>query len=56
MLNRHYAPSTVAVLVKDISEELKKHNSKRIGVLTFNAALKDDSIVFHIAVSKGKDL
>ena len=56
MLARHYAPLTVTVLVNDISEELKKHKGKRIGILTFHSTLKDGSIVFQIAVSKSKDL
>jgi L-threonylcarbamoyladenylate synthase len=56
MLERHYAPSTVTVLVNDISEELKKHKNKRIGVLAFHSAIDHDSIAFKIIVSKRKDL
>jgi L-threonylcarbamoyladenylate synthase len=56
MLERHYAPSTITVLVNDISEELKKHKDKRIGVLAFHSKINHDTIAFQIIVSENKDL
>lgn len=56
MLERHYAPSTRTFLTENISEEIKKHIGKRIGILTFKSDLKNDSITSQIILSKKGDL
>ena len=52
MLDRHYAPATKTILTNTISEEVKKHLGKRIGVLTFKTDLKDDSVSLQIILSQ----
>ena len=56
MLDRHYAPSTQTFLTETVSEEIKKHLGKRIGILTFKNNIKDDSITTQIALSQKGDL
>ncbi|MCF7567446.1 threonylcarbamoyl-AMP synthase [Sabulilitoribacter arenilitoris] len=56
MLERHYAPSTKTFLTNNISQELKKHLGKRIGVLVFKSAIKDSNIISQIILSKKGDL
>ena len=56
MLDRHYAPSTQTVLTDSISEEIKKHAGKRIGVLVFKSDLKDNAITTQIILSEKGDL
>lgn len=52
MLDRHYAPSTKTILTDSISEEIKKHIGKRIGILVFKLHSKDDTIVRQIILSE----
>lgn len=52
MLDRHYAPSTKTFLSENISEEIKKHIGKRIGIITFKSDLKDGTIITQIILSK----
>ena len=52
MLERHYAPSTNTILTDSISEEIKKHIGKRIGILVFKSHLKDHNIVRQIILSE----
>lgn len=52
MLDRHYAPSTKTILTDSISEEIKKHIGKRIGILVFKPHSKDDTIVRQIILSE----
>ncbi|MGC1204776.1 MAG: L-threonylcarbamoyladenylate synthase [Flavobacteriaceae bacterium] len=56
MLERHYAPSTKTILTDSISEEIKKHLGKRIGILVFKSHLKDDSIKTQIILSNTGDM
>ena len=56
MLDRHYAPSTKTILTQSVSEEIKKHFGKRIGVLTFKSNIKDSVITAQIILSKKGDL
>ncbi|MCK8481042.1 L-threonylcarbamoyladenylate synthase [Psychroserpens algicola] len=56
MLDRHYAPKTETILVDDISEAIKKHKDKRIGVLAINSPSEDDGIAFQIVLSEATDL
>ena len=52
MLERHYAPLTKTFLTEDVSEEIKRHSGKRIGILTFKSNLKDDAITTQIILSE----
>lgn len=56
MLERHYAPSTRTFLTENISEEIKKHLGKRIGVLTFKSDLKNNTITSQIILSIKGDM
>ena len=56
MLERHYAPTTQTILVDNISEAIKKHSDKRIGILAFQSYEKHKAIVFQIVLSETKDL
>ncbi len=56
MLERHYAPSTKTFLTENISEEIKKHIGKRIGLLTFTSDLKNDVITSQIILSIKGDM
>lgn len=56
MLDRHYAPLTKTFLTNTVSEEVKKHSGKRIGILVFKSDLKDTSITTQIILSKNGDL
>lgn len=56
MLDRHYAPLTKTILTDSISEQLKKHIGKRIGLLVFNNPLKDGTITTQIILSKKGDM
>lgn len=56
MLNKHYSPSTFTVLTSDITSEIKKHPTKKIGVLTFNSSFKTDEIFTEIILSKTSNL
>lgn len=56
MLDKHYAPSTPTVLSDDISEELKKHPNKRVGILSFKTSFENHAIQHQIIVSAKGDL
>ena len=56
MLERHYAPSTQTVLTDSVSEEVKKHLGKRIGILVFKSGLTDDTTTAQIILSKQGDM
>lgn len=56
MLNRHYAPATQTFLTDTVSEEIKKHLGKRIGILVFKTGLKDDTITTQIILSQKGDM
>jgi len=56
MLDRHYAPSTRTFLSENISEAIKKHKGKRIGVLVFKSGLKEDFITTQIILSLKGDM
>ena len=56
MLERHYAPSTKTFLTNNISQQLKKHLGKRIGVLVFKSAIKDSNITSQIILSEKGDM
>jgi L-threonylcarbamoyladenylate synthase len=56
MLNRHYAPLTKTVLTNSVSEEIKKHIGKRIGIIIFKSDINDDTIASQIILSESGDL
>ena len=56
MLNKHYAPSTQTLLTNNILEEIKSHQGKRIGVLTFKTDLKNHTITSQIILSKNGNI
>ncbi|GGZ74494.1 L-threonylcarbamoyladenylate synthase [Algibacter mikhailovii] len=56
MLERHYAPSTRTFLTDNVSEEIKKHEGKRIGILSFKSKLDDLNIASQIILSPKGDL
>ena len=56
MLDRHYAPATQTLLTNNVSEEIKKHLGKRIGVLVFKSDLKNDSVTTQIILSQKGDM
>lgn len=51
MLARHYAPTTQTLLVEDVALEVKKHPTKKIGVLVFNSSLDNQNLT-EIILSK----
>lgn len=56
MLDRHYAPATQTFLTDTISEEIKKHVGKRIGVLVFKTDFKDNMVTTQIILSQKGDM
>ncbi|MFD2726555.1 L-threonylcarbamoyladenylate synthase [Hyunsoonleella rubra] len=52
MLDKHYAPATMTILSDNISEDLKKYNGKRIGVLAFQNSIENSRILHQILLSK----
>ena len=56
MLDKHYSPSTFTVLTTDITSEIKKYPTKKIGVLAYNSTFKTDEIITEIILSKTSDL
>ncbi len=56
MLDRHYAPSTQTFLTDTVSEEIKKHIGKRIGILVFKSDLKYDTVTTRIILSQKGDM
>lgn len=56
MLNKHYSPSTPTVLSINVSEELKKHPNKRIGILSFKTSFENHAVQHQIIVSAKGDL
>lgn len=56
MLDRHYAPITKTYLTSAVTEEVKKHLGKRIGVITFNINIKNNAIASIITLSKSSNL
>jgi len=56
MLERHYAPKTKTILTDDLTKSIKFHSDKRIGLLTFNDILNDDTIQFKIVLSETSSL
>ena len=56
MLDRHYAPATQTLLTNNVSEEIKKHLGKRIGVLVFKSDLKNNSVTTQIILSQKGDM
>ena len=51
MLARHYAPTTQTLLVENVALELKKHPTKKVGVLVFNNSLQNENLT-EIILSK----
>ncbi|MDG1731096.1 MAG: L-threonylcarbamoyladenylate synthase [Algibacter sp.] len=56
MLDRHYAPATQTFLTDTVSEDIKKHLGKRIGILLFKSDMKDDTITTQIILSQKGDM
>jgi L-threonylcarbamoyladenylate synthase len=56
MLDRHYAPATQTLLTNNVSEEIKKHLGKRIGILVFKSDLKNNSVTTQIILSQKGDM
>ena len=56
MLDRHYAPKTETILVDNLSEAIKNHSDKRIGILAINTSSDHEAIAFQIILSEATDL
>ncbi|WP_248724279.1 L-threonylcarbamoyladenylate synthase [Seonamhaeicola sp. ML3] len=56
MLARHYAPNTRTFLTENVLEEIEKHVSKRIGILSFKTLFKDKRITTQIVLSEKGDM
>jgi len=56
MLAKHYAPRTKTILVDEVFDELKNQQGKKVGVISFADAFKDDTIKANIILSKEKNL
>ncbi|WP_136481503.1 L-threonylcarbamoyladenylate synthase [Cognatitamlana onchidii] len=56
MLDRHYAPTTQTFLTDNISEVIRIHGGKRIGILVFKTEVNDASVTSQIILSKEGDL
>ncbi|APZ46043.1 threonylcarbamoyl-AMP synthase [Polaribacter reichenbachii] len=56
MLDKHYSPLTTTILTTSIVNEIKQHQHKKIGVLTFNSSFKSDKISAEIILSTTSNL
>ncbi|WP_298532665.1 L-threonylcarbamoyladenylate synthase [uncultured Algibacter sp.] len=56
MLERHYAPSTRTFLTDNVSEEVKKHLGKHIGVLVFKSEVNSNAVATQIILSQEGDM
>jgi len=56
MLDKHYSPLTATILTNDVASEIKKHPTKKIGVLAFKTSFKSTKIMTEIILSKNNDL
>jgi len=56
MLDKHYSPLTTTILTTDVASEIKKHPTKKIGILTFKTSFKSAEIMTEIILSKNNDL
>ncbi len=56
MLARHYAPKTKTVLTKNLIKTINKFQNKRIGILSFQRFIINDSISFQITLSENGSL
>jgi L-threonylcarbamoyladenylate synthase len=56
MLDKHYSPLTATILTTDVTSEIKKHPTKKIGILTFKTSFKSAEIMTEIILSKNNDL
>ncbi|WP_179021171.1 L-threonylcarbamoyladenylate synthase [Winogradskyella forsetii] len=56
MLERHYAPKTKTVLTGNILKILPVYKGKRIGLITFQSEIKDNSVEVQLALSKTGNL
>ena len=56
MLDKHYSPLTATILTTDVASEIKKHPTKKIGILTFKTSFKSAEIMTEIILSKNNDL
>ena len=56
MLDKHYSPKTLTVLTTDVTSEIKKHQPKKIGVLSFNSSFNSDDITSEIILSETSNL
>ncbi len=56
MLDKHYSPLTTTILTTDVASEIKKHPTKKIGILAFNSSFKNAEITTEIILSKNNDL
>lgn len=52
MLHKHYSPLTKTILTTNIPNEVSKHPTKKIGLLSFNTSYKEKAIVTEIILSK----
>lgn len=56
MLSRHYSPNTNSILTDNIIEQVKLFKDKKIGVLVFKNALKDNDSLIQEVLSKTGDM
>lgn len=56
MLDKHYAPKTQMLLTDNISEEIKKHLGKQVGIITFKSDMEIDTISSQVILSQKGDM
>jgi L-threonylcarbamoyladenylate synthase len=56
MLERHYAPKTLTVLVEDVIDTLEKYKNKRVGVITFCTEIIKPNITSNFVLSGNSDM
>jgi len=56
MLLRHYAPATTTILSNDVEETVKEHAGKKIGLMVFSKAIKENSISVQEVLSSSGSL
>ena len=56
MLSRHYAPKTKTVLVDDLGTAIQKYSNLKIGLLTFDKDINNDSVLHQIILSLDSDM
>ena len=56
MLKKHYSPKTNFILTANVEDEIKKHQNKKIGVLSFDKNYDSKEIAVFKILSDASDL